>query len=290
MKKTLEVFQIDAFTKTPFEGNSAAVAFSEGLNEKEMQKIAGEMNLSETAFLSKPEVTNDAACYLRWFTPTVEVELCGHGTIASLHFLYEHKILKKNSEIILKTKSGNLNCGINNDKYFMQIPIYKLSEYNGNKKAIIKALGLEYEHPHENLPFIILENGNLYIYVNKLSTLENIKPDFNALINLTEKEKEFSGISVFTLETFEKNNTAHSRYFAPYHGINEDPVTGSANGPLLLVLKRLGLIDKNQNEAVFEQGDFLKRRGRVSVKFFPENNELFIYGNAVTVLKGALSF
>jgi len=83
------------------------------------------------------------------------------------------------------------------------------------------------------------------------------------------------------------------RFFAPYYGINEDPVTGSANGPLLLVLKKLGMISSSNSGDVslqFEQGDFIGRRGRIGVQYFQEENELYISGNAATVIKGELCF
>ena len=88
MAKKINIYQIDAFTKTAFFGNPAGVTFTDGLSADEMQSIAREMNLAETAFLTK----SDKADYnLRWFTPKVEVELCGHATIASLHFLHRTK-------------------------------------------------------------------------------------------------------------------------------------------------------------------------------------------------------
>ena len=88
MAKNYNIYQIDAFTDTPFEGNSAGVMFGEGLSSEQKQKIAREMNVSETAFLSPSQ---KADYKLQWFTPAVEVELCGHATIASLHFLFENK-------------------------------------------------------------------------------------------------------------------------------------------------------------------------------------------------------
>ncbi len=94
------------------------------------------------------------------------------------------------------------------------------------------------------------------------------------------------------MKTKEKENFAHFRYFAPAHGINEDIVTGSANGPLLLVLRHLGILDPSQEEysVTFEQGDVLNRPGRVGVTYSKQTNELYISGNATTVLKGDLSF
>ena len=142
-----------------------------------------------------------------------------------------------------------------------------------------------------DLPFILLDNGYLFISVNTLNALWKIKPDFNALNELSETKKEFFDVAVFTNETIEKESSAHLRFFAPYHGIYEDPVTGSACGPLLLVLIKLGLINNYIDDSVivFEQGDFLNRKGRVGVKFNFSKNELTISGNAVTVMRGKLN-
>jgi trans-2,3-dihydro-3-hydroxyanthranilate isomerase len=289
MGKQIEIFQIDAFTNKSFEGNSAGVTFGDNLTDKEMQQIAKEMNLAETAFLSG----SDKADYnLRWFTPITEVELCGHATIASLHFLNEKNLLKNNSYIKFDTRSGVLNCKSEGRYYFMQIPIFSMKEFKGDKEEIIKALNINPKSLDKNVPFIILENGNLYVYVKNLSSLHNLQPDFRALKNITKAKNEFLGVVVFTLETVDKESFAHSRYFAPYYGINEDPVTGSTNGPLILVLKKLNFIKDTKNEInlTFEQGDVLNRRGRVKVRYNQNKKELYISGQAVTALKGALTF
>ncbi len=289
MVKKLNIHQIDAFTKNPFEGNPAGVTFGDHLTKNEMQMIANEMNLSETAFLSK----SDKADYnLRWFTPAVEVQLCGHATIASLHFLSEQNLLKDNSSIKFDTLSGILKCRREGERYFMQIPVYSVEFYKNNREQILNALGLTEEQTDKNIPFVRVENGYLYIYLNKLSSIEKIKPDFNKLLQLS-KAGDIDCFTVFTLETLEKGNSAHLRFFAPYYGINEDPVTGSANGPLLLVLKKLGMISSSNSGDVslqFEQGDFIGRRGRIGVQYFQEENELYISGNAATVIKGELCF
>ncbi|MBP9581277.1 MAG: PhzF family phenazine biosynthesis protein, partial [Ignavibacterium sp.] len=122
--------------------------------------------------------------------------------------------------------------------------------------------------------------------------LWDLKPDFKALNDLSRVKKEFFDIAVFTTETIEKDSAAHLRFFAPYDGIDEDPVTGSACGPLLLVLIKLGLIKNYKDDSMLkiEQGDVLNRNGRVGVKFDSVKNGLIISGQAKTVIKGKLSF
>ncbi len=286
MAKEIEIFQIDAFTTEAFLGNPAGVTFCNDLTEVEKQLIANEMNLSETAFISNSKI---ADYKLQWFTPTKEVNLCGHATIASLHFLFEKGIISENQNVSFETLSGKINCANKNGKYFVQIPIPQLTVFEGCKEEIVEALGID-RVDVSDLPFILLDNGYLFISVISLNALWKIKPDYKKLKELSNNKKEFFDIAVFTNETIEKDSSAHLRFFAPYHGIDEDPVTGSACGPLLLVLTKLELI-KNYTDDSFikiEQGDALNRKGRVEVKFNASKNELIIAGNALTVLKGKM--
>jgi len=288
MAKEIEIFQIDAFTNAAFLGNPAGVTFSNNLAEDEKQLIAKEMNLSETAFISDSKI---ADYKLQWFTPTKEVELCGHATVASLHYLFEKGMISENQNVLFETLSGKINCRCKNGKYFMQIPTPLLNEFDGCKEEILEALGVERVDVSE-LPFILLNNGYLFISIKTINALWKIKPDYKMLNELSNIKKEFFDIAVFTNETIEKDLAAHLRFFAPYHGINEDPVTGSACGPLLLVLIKLDLIKdyKDDSSIKFEQGDVLNRQGRVEVKFNATKNELIIAGNAKTIIKGKLNF
>jgi trans-2,3-dihydro-3-hydroxyanthranilate isomerase len=289
MKKLNDVYQIDAFTDLPFNGNPAGVVYSDDLNKTEMQLIAREINVSETAFISK---SKEADFNLRWFTPSVEVKLCGHATIASLHYLVQKGLIKNNSTLTFNTLSGILKCSVVNGIYSLILPVPKLSILEGDKKEIISALGGEKIINTEKFPFIIDDGGYLYIYVSTLKELMNLKPDFKMLLDLSSSGKGYDAFTMFTLKTVEKGNDAHLRFFAPYYGINEDPVTGSANGPLLLVLRHLGLIEENTEGKtyIFEQGDIVGRKGRINVSYSPSKNELTISGRAVTVFKGEIIF
>jgi PhzF family phenazine biosynthesis protein len=173
----------------------------------------------------------------------------------------------------------------------MQIPTPNLNEFEGCKEEILDAIGVE-RVSVSDLPFILLDNGYLFICVNSLDVLWNIKPDYKKLHELSVTKKEFFDIAVFTTETIEKDSSAHLRFFAPYHGIDEDPVTGSACGPLLLVLVKLGFIKNyiDNSSIKIEQGDVLNRKGRVDVKFNSLKNELMIAGNAITIIKGKIIF
>ncbi|MCX6149465.1 MAG: PhzF family phenazine biosynthesis protein [Ignavibacteriales bacterium] len=288
MKRKYNIYQIDAFTDKPFMGNPAGVTFSPDLSDVEMQLIAREMNLSETAFIS----SSDKADYkLRWFTPTSEVPLCGHATIASLHFLNELGKIKNRNNIKFETLSGVLNCGVNDDEYFMQIPILQIEEFDGYNEEIIEALGIDNASIDKEIPFLLPDNGYLYVCTDSLKAMKEMTPNF-PLIKILGAKYGFNAINIFTLETYDKESFAHSRFFTPHYGIDEDPVTGSANGPLMLVLKKLNFIKEVSKPVtkIFEQGDIIGRRGRVRVTHYPETNELYIGGKAVTVLSGELSF
>ena len=176
--------------------------------------------------------------------------------------------------------------------YFMQIPIYKMEEFTGCKEEIIDAIGAERTSIVDETPFIILESGNLYLRIDSLKTLHSLNPDFKALKKLTEDKHEFEGVVVYALETIDESSFAHSRYFVPFYGIDEDPVTGSTNGPMITVFDKLGFIKNKEDEfsLTFEQGDVLGRRGRVKVNFNRRSKELYISGKAVTVINGEITF
>ena len=290
MRVLKNIYQIDAFTDKLFQGNSAAVVYcEEELLDTEMLQIAKEMNLSETAFIS---LSARADFKLKWFTPSVEVKLCGHATIASLHYLKERELIKEYSTVTFETLSGIIECGVVNDLYFMKLPIPEFQEFKGDYNGILSVLGVDRQVINDNYPFILQDNGNLFIYILSLDVIKNLKPNFKEMLKLINEKLEYTEVTVFSIETTEEESDAHLRFFAPYYGIDEDPVTGSANGPLLMVLRKLGLVDLNTEGKIFtfEQGDELGRTGRVKVEYSPIWNELKIYGNAVTVMKGDIFY
>lgn len=285
MPKHIEIFQIDAFTSEPFGGNPAAVVLDDSLNDEQMINIAAEMNLSETAFLSS---SDKADFNLRWFTPKSEVKLCGHATIASLHFLFEKNLLKENSEITFNTKSGIIRAGQSADFYWMQIPEINFAKTETDLNELFSALGLKSSSVYKNV--FTGTNKYLFIGVDNLQTLFNLEPDFIKLLRIISLQNIFSDIAVYTLQTLEEDSIAHLRFFAPAEGIYEDPVTGSAAGPLLLLLYHQNKIENFSDDKIYtiEQGDILKRKGRIGVSYNRKSNILKIHGNAVTILKGNL--
>lgn len=304
--KTLSFFQCDAFTGTMFGGNPAGVVpEAKGLQESMMQMIAREMNLSETAFILPPTLKR-ADVQIRWFTPTCEVPLCGHATIGSFHILAEQKMLGMKTpgtyKFRVQTKSGMLGIVVEK-KYSgslieFQIPIPRFKVVRGNLSGILTALGLRNSDLLTELP--VVSNHYLYVPVRRLKMLMSLLPDWTSL-RTESLRRRLLGVSVFSLETLEESSAFHSRFFAPSSGIDEDPVTGSANGPIGAYLVSFALprgqvlpsmvISDGRLELIGEQGDAINRKGRVKVRIATGQKgprSLAIAGEAVTILKAEI--
>jgi predicted PhzF superfamily epimerase YddE/YHI9 len=210
MNPTLRV--VDAFTNQPFAGNPAAVCLLPApRDERWMQQVAREMNLSETAFLQR---AGDAFA-LRWFTPAVEVKLCGHATLASAHTLWETGALKTDEPARFDTLSGRLTCRRVGDWIEMDFPA-KVCAPCAPPDGLGEALGCE----------VLAAGGNGMDYLVEVAdepTLRRLTPNFTALAKLPVR-----GVIV-TCRSESAGYDFVSRFFAPAAGVNEDPVTGSAH-------------------------------------------------------------
>jgi PhzF family phenazine biosynthesis protein len=301
--KSYKVKLVDAFTTEPFSGNPAGVVLdAKGINEKAMQNIARELNLSETAFVLPPTVKS-ADIQIRWFTPAAEVPLCGHATIASFHALAESGMYGMRRpgtyHFRLQTRSGIL--GIMVEKRYsatmieFQLPIPDFRVHKKVPAALLKALGIRPSDVQKGLPFV--SESYLYLPVKKLSVIKSLKPDLGLLDSYTRATKSL-GISIFCLETIEQSSAVHSRFFAPAVGIVEDPVTGSANGPLGVYLYQYAihqdfpipsfLLPDGRMEFIAEQGDDMGRRGRVKIRLRVTGHgvrQVSIAGEAVTIME-----
>lgn len=296
--KRIKIKQVDAFTTTPFMGNPAGVVIqAKGLTEKEMQFIAREMNVSETAFILPPKKPR-ADVRVRWFTPTTEVPLCGHATIASFHALAEERILGMSKtgkyHFRLETKSGILPIGVERATQRTVIrfglPVPRFQRVKVDVHMLARVLNISAAEFDKSLPTVAA--GNIYVPIRRLSTILKMKPDFNRMLEVGSDEK-IDGFCVFTTETVEPSSSVHSRFFAPYAGINEDPVTGSANGPLGAYFYEQGLLGSGDGirKIVGEQGDAIGRKGRVLIELEVRNQKVrsvAIGGEAVTVLRGEI--
>jgi PhzF family phenazine biosynthesis protein len=265
----IPIFTVDAFTDKPFSGNPAGVCVLDSpLEEKLMQNIAFEMNLSETAFLNKK---NDGAYSLRWFTPVVEVDLCGHATLASSHILWETGKVKKSSGIEFNTKSGILKAGFNNGGNELDFPLIE-SKPIDIPKGIVKAIGVEPVN-------LFRTQWNYIAELDSEKTVRSVKPDFDLLRAL-----EAWGTIITSRASKELAANGYdfvSRFFAPAKGVKEDPVTGSAHCALAPYwMNRLG---KN----IFKAYQASERGGTVGVRV--DGDRVFLSGSAVTVLSGTMN-
>ena len=260
----LTVTQVDAFTNKPFTGNPAAVCvLPVAADAAWMQRVAREMNLSETAFLVR---RSNGEFDLRWFTPAVEVDLCGHATLASAHVLWEEGHLPADAPAVFHTRSGRLSATRRADWIEMDFPA-EPAEPVSAPTGLADALGAEPEWVGRNRFDYLVE-------VDAQATVARLAPDFAAL-----KKLETRGIIVTARADAEEVDFV-SRFFAPGTGVDEDPVTGSAHcclGPFWQ--QRLGR-DAFTARQVSERGGL--------VKVVVRGDRVLLLGQAVTVLRGEL--
>ena len=258
-----EIFQVDAFTDTPFKGNPAAVCvLNIPRDEAWMQNVASEMNLSETAFVYK----KDDVFNLRWFTPVVEVDLCGHATLASAHVLWETGLLGPDEQARFYTRSGLLTAEKKDGWIELDFPAEPEEEV-AVFPDLVTALGVTPKYAGKNRFDYLVE-------VESEEVVQSIKPDFTLLKTVPARGVIITSISVL------KEYDFISRFFAPAVGINEDPVTGSAHcclGPFWR--KRL-------NKDMFTAYQASSRGGVVRVAL--SGDRVHIGGKAVTVFRGRL--
>lgn len=265
-----EVISVNSFAKTDEGGNLAGVVLnSDNLKEEEMQAIAKEVGYSETAFISKSEV---ADFKVQFFTPSNEVELCGHATIASFYVLFKKGVIKKGT-YTQETKAGILSVTVNEDASILMeqsVPKF-LGEVP--KKEIAASLGILENDIVDSLPIELVSTGlpDLIVPVKSLEILNNLKPNFEEITNLSKKY-ECVGYHVFTTETL-YNNTAHTRNFSPLFEINEESATGTANGALASYLFKNNAV-KDVTNLTFEQGYCMNSPSEIKASLIIENNSI----------------
>lgn len=255
----LTIYQVDAFASAVCEGNPAAVCpLDEWISDELMQQIAMENNLSETAFFVK----NDDSYDLRWFTPTTEVDLCGHATLASAHVLFEHLGFDQ-PEIRFDCKSGELQVRKEDDRLIMNFPASKLNAAD-TPKFLEEAIGIQPQELYRDTDYLyVLETEN---------QVRNLDPDIRLL-----RKADVRGIIVTAPG---KEADFVSRFFAPAAGVDEDPVTGSAHTMLTPYWsKRLA-----KKQLIGRQVS--KRGGTVYCKMMHDRVELG--GTAQTFMKGTI--
>jgi PhzF family phenazine biosynthesis protein len=262
------LFCVDAFTAEPFTGNPAAICLVESpLPEPRMQAIAAELNLSETAFV----VRGDDVYELRWFTPTQEVELCGHATLASAHVLFETERVPRSDAVRFITRwRGVLIATSADDGVALDFPAAP-SQPTPAPPGLAAALGVE--------PVAVGVNDLHHLAeLEDAATVQSLAPDFSALARV-------EGVEAVTVTARGSTEGVDfvSRYFAPRHGITEDPVTGSAHASLAP-----WWADRLDKPALTGK-QLSARTGIVHVRVDdPVPGRVTLHGQAVTVWKGEL--
>jgi trans-2,3-dihydro-3-hydroxyanthranilate isomerase len=299
MSTSIRIKQVDAFTDTPMTGNPAGIVpDASGLTDREMQYIAREFAVPESAFVLPPS-TPSADVRLRWFTPTNEVPLCGHATIGSFHALAEAGMRGMEMPGVytfrVETRSGILPVSVTKKETETTVefglPVPEFERAGQHKLDIVRLLGIPFEEVDPRLP--IVSAGYIYMPVRRLHTLFECHPNFPALGQFLTN-RGYGGLCVFTTETVDRASAVHSRFFAPHQGIPEDPVTGSANGPLGVYLFEQRLADPKADDLLLigEQGDVMGRRGRVTIHVIVKDHlvqSVTVGGRAVTVVDGTMT-
>lgn len=276
-------YQVDAFTRQRFSGNSAAVCpLTDWLPDHRLQQIAAENNLSETAFF----VREDEHCFaLRWFTPTVEVELCGHATLASAHVLFNHLDYPHKHITFATQKRGELRVSQTHDGYQMNFPVNPATPVTP-PAALLAALNIVTDHV-----LATAECDNWLIELVDIDAVKKLQPDYVTLAKISPDKGVIVTAQVTPEAIADKRNTIGntisntiekpdfvSRYFAPMFGIDEDPVTGSAHATLTPYwASKLSRDHLHARQISTRGGDlYCELRG----------DRVMITGHAVTVIQG----
>ncbi len=291
-----EIRIVDSFTTERYAGNPCGVVtHAEGLTPEQMQAIAREMNLSETAFVTPSEV---ADVRVRFFTPRKEIPLAGHPTIATMHALVEEgrfEVVGTPRRIVQELNVGVLPVDLSRreDGHVRIAMTQATPEFHQelDPEAFARVLGIATADLLEGAPPRVVSTGTrqAMIPVASLAVLERVRPDLERLAELETAESYFS-THVFTLETYDPANRVHARHFGPSSGVWEDPVTGSATGGMAAYLWRHGLV--REPAYTVEQGHIMGRPGLVEVEVEAEGDmptTVRIAGTAVTVLRGTIT-
>jgi PhzF family phenazine biosynthesis protein len=278
----IKVLRVNAFTESIKGGNTAGVVLdAPDLIDEQMKQISKKLHVSESAFVYPSSI---ADFKVRFFSPTVEVDLCGHATIAAFFTLaLKGKLPRNKNRVTQETNVGVLPVTI----YYDDDNTIDRVMMNQNKNIyknihfdisfIADSLNIDKKDIDDSLPRQIVSTGlfTLPICVKSFDDLKHMTPDFKKVQKICEQIGAGS-IHVFTFETIEPGSLYHARNFAPLYGINEDPVTGTANGAVSSYVMKHKKI--KENNFICEQGDIIGRPGRVFVEI--HNDEIKVGGKA----------
>lgn len=260
--RTAPIYQVDAFTRNTFGGNPAAVVpIGKWPEDHILQSIAAENNLSETAFF----VSRGNFFEIRWFTPLLEIDLCGHATLATAHVLFEHLNYKKDIILFNTLQHGTLKAFRDKELIFLEFPATQPRK-TGMPEGLVNGLGA--------VPQEVYESRDILAVFSSEAEILNLRPDFKLL-------KSLPNLGIIATAP---GNTVDfvSRFFAPNAGIDEDPVTGSAHTTLIPYwANRLG---KTKMKAY----QLSTRIGDLNCEY--KGEKVLIGGQAITYMKGEVYY
>ena len=277
----MRYYIVDAFTDKPFGGNPAGVAIvgNDGFpNEELMLHVAAELRYSETAFV---QWLSPGEYRVRYFTPAAEVELCGHATIATFSLL--HGLGLAAGRCLCHTLAGDMSVEVG-ENVLMQMAAPRIEKTVDDTASVYRSLGLDGYRPV--LPVQVVYSGlsDLMIEAPDVPTLNNLRPDMEAIAALTERHEAVS-FHVFALGNDEY--TAHVRDFAPRYDVSEESATGTANAALTHYLATHGVIAA-QGDHFFLQGEAMGRPSVVMTRLSPDGT-LCVGGTACVLAEGILN-
>ena len=300
--ETRRALLVDAFAAEPLTGNAAGVVpDAEGLSDDQMAAVAAELGASETAFLADGDgaagdgdnSAGDGAAddRLRYFSPTTEVDLCGHATIATYGALSAEGAID-GGERTVRTNVGDVAVAVDDDgTVWMRQQAPSVEVVDVDLDRVAAALGVDPAALRDvgaDLPVAVASTGLpfLVVPVNFLERLGEADPDDEAVERLSE-EFDVAGVYAFTFDALDADSTLHGRAFVPSLGIPEDPVTGTASGAVGGYLRHVDAFDGDEpDELRFEQGHFVDRPGHVRVRVEAEG--VRVGGQATVALDGEI--
>jgi len=254
----MKIYRVNAFTEVPHGGNPAGVILkADLLNVNKMLDIAKDVGYSETAFVSD---SNLADFKIRYFTPSDEVDLCGHATIATFTVLFDEQIVKKGIYTI-ETKAGILPVQVKEDGTILMTQLTPTYYETVDIESIATSLGLKINELVE--PAQVFSTGlkDIMVHVKTKESLQAIQPDFEMITQIS-KTYESTGYHVFTLDS---EYTARCRNFAPLYAIDEESATGTASGAVSGYILHHKLIDIKEgiNHLIYEQGLEMQKPSKI---------------------------
>lgn len=276
----MRYYVVDAFTNQPFGGNPAGVVLLDSDSfpeEKLMLQIAAELRYSETAFIKRH---SDKEFTIRYFTPKVEVELCGHATIASFYLLHHEGLAS--GTCLCHTLAGDLHIEAG-ERIMMQMAMPRIVATIEETEEIYKALGISDYHP--TMPVQIAYSGlpDLMIPLPDVNTLQALNPDMETIAAIT---KQYDAVSFHVFAFANDGYTAHVRDFAPLYDIPEESATGTANAALSFYLQQNGCLGA-EADCSFIQGEVMGRPSVVATRI-DKDGAIYVGGTAAIVAKGEL--